>query len=184
VEVYLKHLEPCLKRATQLGVTIVLENEFNAFGVDPAKSDITRRPRSLLKLVETAASPHFRLNFDACNFYCAGVEPYPYAYEMLKGYIAYVHVKDGSVYDPDSHQSATLWRRYRDYEQEYIMRPMGEGAVNWAALLARLSAEGYSGFLTLEPHSAKSEMGSAWAQAIGYVNAFLHRGEEEDRHGN
>lgn len=171
VGTYRRLLEPCLARAAQLGVTIVLENEFNAFGVDHAASDITRRPLSLRRLCEEVDSPAFRLNFDPCNFYCAGVEPYPYAYELLRPYIGYVHVKDGGRYDAALAEAAPAegWRRFTDFEHEFVMRPLGAGAVPWAALLARLRADGYAGFLTLEPHAEAGLRREAWGQAADYV---------------
>jgi sugar phosphate isomerase/epimerase len=171
VKTYRRLLEPCLLRAARYGVTIVLENEFNAFGVDAAASDITRRPLSLRHLFTEVNSPAFRLNFDPCNFYCAGVEPFPYAYELLRPFIGYVHVKDGCRYDAALSEAAELngWRRFTDYENEFVMRPLGEGAVPWANLLGRLERDGYTGFLTLEPHAEAARRREAWEQAMCYV---------------
>ena len=103
IEVYAENIKPCLQKAAELGVTIVLENEFDVGGRDPAQSDITRRPESLRRLVERLSSPYFRLTLDACNFYFAGVEPYPYAYRVVREQIAYVHVKDGARYTPQAY---------------------------------------------------------------------------------
>jgi sugar phosphate isomerase/epimerase len=170
IAAYRSLLQPCLVRAEKHGVTIVLENEFNAFGVDTAASDITRRPSSLRRLFEEVDSPLFRANFDACNFYCAGVEPYPHAYELLRPYIAYCHVKDGALYQSATDGGAAEgWRRFTDYDNEYVMRPLGEGAIPWANLLRSLSASDYDGFLTLEPHSAAELRAGAWRQAAHYV---------------
>lgn len=170
IAAYKRLLQPCLRRAEAHNVTIVLENEFNAFGVDTAASDITRRPSSLRRLFEEVNSPFFRSNFDACNFYCAGVEPYPDAYELLRPFIAYCHVKDGALYRPGMEgEAAEGWRRFTDYDNEYIMRPLGEGAIPWANLLRSLCASNYEGFLTLEPHSVAELRASAWRQAAHYV---------------
>ena len=171
IAIYKTYLEPCLELAIDRGVIIVLENEFNAFGVDNAASDITRRPLSLRRLFEEVSSPAFRLNFDACNFYCAGVEPYPYAYELLRPFIAYCHLKDGCRYD--THLAAINpmlgWKLYTDFDNQYITRPMGEGAIPWTNLLSRLGTDGYDGFLMLEPHSEAHLRREAWHQATAFV---------------
>lgn len=175
IATYADYLEPCLEQAQLRGVTIVLENEFDAFEVDPLGSDISRRPLSLLHLFERVDSPHFRLNFDACNFYCAGVEPYPYSYELLAPYIAYCHVKDVSRSDqaPCVVDPMHAWRRYKDHKNEFVMTPLGDGEIPWSALLRRLHSDGYHGFLTLEPHAAKLQLARAWEQAAGYVRHLL-----------
>jgi sugar phosphate isomerase/epimerase len=171
ITTYVSLLRPCLERAAECGVTVALENEFNAFGVDYEASDITRRPLSLCRLFEEVDSTLFRLNFDPCNFYCAGVEPFPYAYELLRPFIGYIHVKDGCRYDSALAASTDLsgWRRFTDYDSEFVMRPMGEGAVPWANLLGRLHRDGYAGFLTLEPHAELTLRREAWEQAANYV---------------
>jgi sugar phosphate isomerase/epimerase len=175
IKTYRRLLEPCLARAEESNVTIVLENEFNAFGVDPAFSDITRRPETLRQLLEEVDSTHFRLNFDPCNFYCAGVEPFPYAYELLKSFIAYTHVKDGCRLNAALADAVDFsgWRCFKDYDDEFVMRPMGEGAIPWANILRRFQVDGYSGFLTLEPHAEIPRRREAWEQAAAYVRGAL-----------
>jgi sugar phosphate isomerase/epimerase len=172
---YRQLLEPCLARATELGITIVLENEFNAFGWDHAASDITRRPLALRRLFEEINNPSFRLNFDPCNFYCAGAEPYPYAYELLRPFIGYVHVKDGCHYDAALANVANLsgWKRFTDFGKEFITRPMGDGAVPWVNLLRRLYSDGYTGFLTIEPHAEIGLRHEAWRQSVEYIRCIL-----------
>lgn len=175
IATYRRYLEPCLEEACRRNVTIVLENEFDAFGWDPASSDITRRPASLRQLVAQVNDPHFRLNFDPCNFYCAGIEPYPYAYRVLAPFISYCHVKDGTrcdtVIDAIDHRPG--WRRFRDYEHEFVTTPMGKGAIPWSNLLASLRADGYQGFLTLEPHAQVTERSAAWRQAADSMRSML-----------
>ena len=95
MKVYAERLAPCLERAEELNVTILLENEFDSAALDPAGSDITRRPEVVRELIEKVGSARFRTNFDPSNYNFAGVEPFPYAYEILEDVIEYVHVKDG-----------------------------------------------------------------------------------------
>ena len=64
---------------------------------------ITRRPEDLLTLLAAVDHPRFGINFDADNFYNAGIEPFPYAYELLREHIFQVHVKDSGRYIPAVH---------------------------------------------------------------------------------
>ena len=132
-------------------------------------SDITRRPERMRELVERINSPHFRLTFDACNFYFAGVEPYPYAYELLQDYIVYVHLKDGARYDPRRYGDRVL--RFTDHSGEYVCLPLGQGAINYQGLLTRLKADGYTGFLTLEPHVEPERVAETYQQMLAYLKA-------------
>jgi len=166
---YIERLRPCLQRAVELGVTICLENEFNVLGDDPLASDITRRPWSIRKLIERVGSPYFRLTYDACNFYFAGAEPFPLAYEVLKDYIVYVHLKDGACYDPRLHSQEL--QRYSDHSGEYVCLPVGQGAVNYEGILARLAADGYDGFVTLEPHVEPARIDTTYEQTMAYLRA-------------
>ena len=153
MKVYAERLAPCLELAEELNVTILLENEFDSAALDPAGSDITRRPEVVRELVEKVGSARFRTNFDPSNYNFAGVEPFPYAYEILEDVIEYVHVKDGHrIGRARPGADAELWVRSRDFDREYGWCPVGEGAVNWDGLLRALVRDGYDGFIALEPH--------------------------------
>jgi sugar phosphate isomerase/epimerase len=168
---YVRYLSPCLRRAEELGVTIVLENEFNAFGLDRAASDLTRRPGAVAALCARVGSPWFRLNFDPANFHCAGVLPYPDAYEVLKPFIKYCHVKDVRAVARDTPTQLPDWREYSDFESRYWTCPLGMGQVPWAAIIRRLRADRYHGFLTLEPHCARHYLRFAWRDAARWLRA-------------
>ena len=77
-------LEKMLLLARSHGVTLCHENEAKIYG------DIPARCRELLE--------HFggelKCVFDMGNFVLEGVDPFPSAYELLKPYIAYFHIKD------------------------------------------------------------------------------------------
>ena len=170
IATYIENLQPCLERAAALDVTICLENEFDVLGDDPQASDITRRPECMRELVERINSPYFRVTFDACNFYFAGVEPYPYAYHLLQDTIAYVHLKDGARYDPRRYGDRVL--RFTDHSGEYVCLPVGRGALNTHGLLARLGWDGYDGFVTLEPHVEAERMEETYRQTMDYLETI------------
>lgn len=177
ITAYRKRLAPCLDEAERLGVTICLENEFDGFGHDPVGSDPTRRPEAFASLLEAVDSPRFRTTFDPTNAYFAGVEPFPYAYEILRPWIAYVHVKDGRRRPPGA--AGDEWRSFRDEEREYTTAALGEGAVNWAGLIQRLRRDGYDGLLTLEPHAERGFRDRAWEQAAAAARSWIHEAEED-----
>lgn len=127
---YDKHRDEVMRRmkamtalAKKEGVTLLHENEKGIYG------DIASR---CLEIVKEVNSPFLRCVFDPANFIQCGQETYPEAYEMLKPYIEYMHIKDalsdGSV----------------------VPAGMGEGSVG--EILKDLYDSGYCGFLSLEPH--------------------------------
>lgn len=103
VEAYLRNIAPCVVEAERHGVTLLLENGWDWYGEDPAHTELTRRAEWLLTLMNRVDSPQLRLTFDASNFLLAGEEPYPHAFEILKNYIGYVHVKDATRYSERRH---------------------------------------------------------------------------------
>jgi sugar phosphate isomerase/epimerase len=170
VGVYRERLAPCLERAEELGVTILLENEFDGQGHDPAASDITRRPDVVRDLIEQVGSRRFRTNFDASNYYFSGVEPFPYAYTVLKDVIEYVHVKDGrrlGRYGPV--HDDTVWDRRMEHLGEVGWCEVGEGAINWDSIFRALHRDGFTGFVGLEPHCWPAHAEPAWRQSIEFV---------------
>jgi sugar phosphate isomerase/epimerase len=174
MKVYAERLKPCLELAEERNVTILLENEFDSASLDPNGSDITRRPEVVRELVEQVGSPRFRTNFDPSNYNFAGVEPFPYAYEVLKDVLEYVHVKDGHRIGPlVSPIDEELWVRTVDYDREYGWCEVGEGAVNWDGLLRALVRDGFDGFIGLEPHCQPRHAEDAWRQSIEFVRARI-----------
>jgi sugar phosphate isomerase/epimerase len=120
---------------------------------------ITRMPEDLLAVLAAVAHPRCGLNFDADNFYNAGIEPFPYAYELLRGHIFQVHVKDSGRYIPAVHGDAR--RVLHRAGGNVVCLPVGTGAVNWTGLIARFQQDGYRGPVSLEPHLLPHEMAPA-----------------------
>jgi sugar phosphate isomerase/epimerase len=166
---YVEHVAPCLERARRLDITLTLENEFDAFGHDPAASDPTRRGHAAVALIEAVDSPHFKLTFDPCNAYFAGAEPFPAFHHRIRRHFAYLHVKDGHLLDgePDPR-----WVTFTDSGRRYTTCDLGEGALNWPGLLAQLRADGYDGFVALEPHCAPGHREHAWRRAVAQLRRW------------
>jgi len=112
-------------RAREEGITLLHENEKDIYGETIARC---------VDILHSVNDEHFRAILDPANFIQCGQIPYPDAYETLRPWLRYMHVKDAL---PDGTVVAA-----------------GEGATNWPALLQRLRADGYDGFFSLEPHLA------------------------------
>ncbi len=96
------------------------------------------------------------------NFVQCGQDTFE-AYEMLKSYIAYIHVKDALKSD----QSVV---------------PAGYGDGNVAVILKRLSASGFDGFLSLEPHLFEFEGFHALERTAGALLSKKRRYSAVLRH--
>lgn len=84
------------------------------------------------ELLDAFYGPHFKAVFDFANFVQVGQQTLP-AYELLKPYVEYVHVKDA--------QRGTG-----------AVVPAGQGDGHVKDILADLIGGGWKGFLSLEPH--------------------------------
>lgn len=111
------------EEAKRWNSVLLHENEKGIYG-DTA-------PRCL-EILQRLAGPNLKAVFDFANFVEVGQETLP-AYELLKPYIAYVHIKDA------------VW----DTKQ---IVPAGRGDGHVREILTDLIGGGYRGFLSMEPH--------------------------------
>lgn len=116
-------MEKMAELARRENMILLHENEKGIYG-DTA-------PRCL-RLMERFSGPNFQAVFDFANFVECGQDTLE-AYELLKPYIKYVHVKDALK------------------EGKEIV-PAGKGDGHVAEILRDLAQSGYRGFLSLEPH--------------------------------
>ena len=121
----LRRLREMTARARAAGVILLHENEKDIYGDTIARC---------VDLLQSCDDAHFQAILDPANFIQVGQTPYPDAYEAIRPWLRYVHVKDAR---PDGSVVAA-----------------GEGASHWPELLQRLRSDGYDGFLSLEPHLA------------------------------
>lgn len=109
--------------AKQNGVCLLHENEKDIYG------DIASR---CLEIMQLYYGDHFQAVFDFANFVQCKQDTLE-AYELLKPYIRYVHIKDA------------VWAT-----GDVVPAGMGDGHV--AEILKKLKDSGYQGYLSLEPH--------------------------------
>lgn len=183
---YVNFIQPCLRKAEEKGVVLLMENLFDAvppeipetFRHRYRSSDATRTAKGCRRLLEAVDSPWFRFNYDPGNFLCGGEEPYPYAYAILKDYIRNIHLKDAVKYDWELHGDPDDLYLQRDLRGDYMCVAIGAGAVNYDALLGRLKADGYQGSLILECHTGDRRLDAAIRESLNYLAAHGYTGQE------
>ena len=116
-------LEKFIEYAKEQDVVLLHENEKDIYG------DVAYR---CLNLMKKFYGDHFKCVFDFANFVQCKQDTLE-AYEMLKPYITYIHVKDA------------IWET-----AEVVVPGTGDG--NLKQIFTALDEAGYEGFLSLEPH--------------------------------
>ncbi len=106
------------------GIILLHENEKEIYG------DTAERCLDLLTSLNCA---YVKATFDPANFVQCGEETYPKAWNMLRDYVVYLHIKDA---------------RYVDRG----VVPSGHGDGRVKEILAELSRNTQTYFLSLEPH--------------------------------
>ena len=107
---------------------------------------------------QTLNVPQLRMTFDPANFVMNDVHPFDDAFLMLVDWIEYLHIKDGVM-------------------AEKRVVPAGEGDGQVKEVLAALSARGYDGFASLEPHLAHAGtfQGFSGPELFGVAAAALRK---------
>ena len=122
-EEVLARLKVLIREAEKADIVLLHENEKEIYGDTDLRC---------LDLMEQLACDHFKAVFDFANFVQCGVDTLK-AYQRLKQYITYIHIKDAVL------ETGTVV-------------PPGKGDGHLPEILASFKADGYTGFLSLEPH--------------------------------
>lgn len=127
-EEVLSRLREMIEYARGQGVVLLHENEKGIYG------DTADRCADLMREL---GCDSFKAVFDPANFVQCGQDT-KYAYEQLKEYIAYLHIKDACM-------------------EDVRVVPSGAGDGYVEEILRQLFDSGYDGFLSLEPHLGSFE---------------------------
>lgn len=111
--------------AEKENVTLLHENEKDIYG------DTAER---CFEILEAVGSENFRAVFNPANFVQCKEDTIK-AFEMLRRYVVYMHIKDS--------------------REDLTFVPAGAGAGNIKYILDSLKKQGYDGFLSLEPQLFK-----------------------------
>lgn len=130
-----------IEAAKGSGLILLHENEKDIYG------DTAERCHDLLK---TLSCDYLKGIFDPANFVQCDVKNYPEAYELLKDYIIYIHIKDAV------------------YSDHHVV-PAGQGDGSVKDILKALLDRNYEGFLSIEPHLGNFKGFAALEpEAVGY----------------
>lgn len=108
--------------AEQAGVLLCHENEGGIYGESVERC---------ADIFNTVDSPALKAVHDTCNFLHGGHEAFPAGLEAMRARLEYLHIKDWGA---------------------GAVQPCGEGEGRMPELFARLKAEGWDGYVSLEPH--------------------------------
>lgn len=120
----LSRLSQMVKLAEEAGITFLHENEKDIYGDTPER---------VLDLHTSLASDNFKFIFDPANYVQVGSRPFDDAYPVVGQLTEYVHIKDALASDSS-------------------VVPAGKGDGQIPQVLAQLTADGFDGFLSIEPH--------------------------------
>lgn len=124
----IERLQMMISYAKENEVILLHENEKDIYGDSKERC---------LHLMENLYCDNFKAVFDPANFVQCGDDTIK-AFEMLKPYIEYVHIKDS-------------------LKEDNTVVPAGKGDGHIEYILKSLYKNGYSGFLSLEPHLGSFE---------------------------
>lgn len=124
----LNRLEEPLRIADAADITLVIET---AISGNVTSAHLAR------KLIDKLDVPHLKVLWDPCSsLYCTEV-PYPDGYEIIREYIAHVHLKDGVVNLP----AATF---------DFCAMRQGQMDPYYNDIVNALKRDGYDGAISLE----------------------------------
>jgi len=121
----LRRLRELTRLARNANLVLLHENEKDIYGDTIARC---------IDLLQNINDPHFQAIFDPANFIQCEQTPYPDAYQAMRPWLRYMHVKDALA--------------------DGTVVAAGGGMARWLETLQQLHADSYDGFFSLEPHLA------------------------------
>ncbi|NOZ22083.1 MAG: sugar phosphate isomerase/epimerase [Planctomycetes bacterium] len=136
-KIYGEQLAKAYERTKNSGVTITIED----FGVYPP---FTAGGRHCLETLEASNCPAIKFTFDNGNFLFADDTPTG-VYDLFKGRIAHVHIKDFALREPDDQPRSTSLAG-----KQYKGCLIGDGEAEVVDTVKLLKADAYDGWISLE----------------------------------
>ena len=121
----LRRLRELTRLARNTNLILLHENEKEIYGDTMVRC---------IDLLQNINDPHFQAIFDPANFIQCKQTPYPDAFQALRPWLRYMHVKDALA--------------------DGTVVAAGEGVTQWLDIVQQLHLDGYDGFFSLEPHLA------------------------------
>ena len=166
-----QHIESILEYACKKRVKVLIENECG--------DDLTYEAGLTLEFFQRWDSDWLGMCYDPCNFYMGTEEPYPYAFNILRKYIEYIHMKDCYRVPLGTYNKVLNSEEYGRFydndggfiieEREYKISPLGMGAINYSSLLSRLDEDEYGGFVVVHGEVRPEEYLRTVGKSLEYI---------------
>ena len=127
--------------AAEHGVVLCVENHF---------STMTESAEETVALVREVDHPAVGILYDQANLTFTHREDYPEAIALQAPWIRHVHVKDLEWIDPHRQLRTATVAQIQDEDRVHWSRMVGDGVLDWSAILAALAAAGCDEYLSLE----------------------------------
>jgi sugar phosphate isomerase/epimerase len=138
-----EELQKALEIAKQQDVTLLVENEYDCNTATAAET---------VRLLKAIPDKRLMHNWDPCNAYETGEQPFPTAWDQLDhSRISHIHLKDAAGKE---------WK------------PIGAGKLDFAGQFRALKAINYSGTLSLETRY-KSAREDQYASSVESMNGLI-----------
>ena len=141
----MRRMQTLADLAREEGIVLLHENESHIYG------DTAERCKDIL---DTVDSPCLCATFDPANFIQVGQRPYEDCLPLLKDDIEYFHIKDADL-------------------STGVVKPAGEGDGKLAQILSEVIADGFEGFLSIEPHLKMEDKKEAFHVAASALKKLL-----------
>ncbi len=123
------------------GVVLCVENHFSTMTVSAADT---------VRLVSEVGSPGVGILYDQANLTFTHREDFEEAIRLQASWIRHVHVKDLEFIDPNRELSTGAVASIDKANRVHMSRMIGDGILDWSAIIAALRSTGYDGSYSLE----------------------------------
>ena len=127
--------------AKKSGVRLAIENHFNTMTVSAADT---------ISIIREIDHDFVGILYDQANLVFTEQEPFETAIQLQKDKIFYTHVKSLSFKENRSAFISSDVSHPKEEERNVVSRIVGEGDMDWQAILTRLTSVGYDGWLSFE----------------------------------
>jgi sugar phosphate isomerase/epimerase len=167
IETVVRQLTPVANECHEHGVVLVVENNFDPRNVDPALENFSRSPSDLVEIVERVGPDRLGITFDPVNFAMTGHDPIE-AYDETAPYVGNIHLKDCVAIT--TRDTADDRKVLRDGDRRFARSvPVGEGDIDWPALVAHVDRAGFTGWWTVDPYCDPDDVLPWTRQSLEFV---------------
>ncbi|MDR3623017.1 MAG: sugar phosphate isomerase/epimerase [Paludisphaera borealis] len=145
LDLFVEVLKPLAEHAEKVGVLLLIE---------PEPDLLLERTDQYVELADRVNSPALGLNFDVGHAYCMS-EDLPKAIAALAPYTRHYHLEDIAATRVHHHL------------------PPGDGAIDFAEVIAAIRKTGYDGWLTVELYPSQEKPDEAARQAYNVLKPLI-----------